>query len=394
MTQTTSTRIRIGTVITIMGAIVAYLIGSGFATGQEALQYFSSFGAAGAAGALAITFVLYCYVTAVVLRDGRNLRLKSGNKIFEYYCGKYIGKFFGIFAPAFFFCMYAVMLSGAGAALSEHLGWNEQVGILAMAVAALVTVMLGLDGLVAIVSKLGPIIVALSLVVGIIGIVRSPQGIAESADVLPAIDVLQAAPNWAISGFIFPGLGILMLVPFLASLSRKVRNDREAITGGLVGAVTFVVAVGVVAFGLLANIGDVYDKQIPMLWIADQVFSGSGSIFSVVLFAGIYTTAVPLLWTAVNRIETNDKSNRAKILAVIGTVIAVLLAQVPFAELVNFLYPIAGYLAVILLVCIVVRHIRNIRNRKLGIDVYAVEFERLPEEKAAAAPQASASFQA
>ena len=381
MTQTTSQKVRFGTVITVMGAIVAYLIGSGFATGQEALQYFSSFGAAGAAGALAITFILYCYVTAVVLRDGRNLRLKSGNQIFEYYCGKYIGRFFGVFAPAFFFCMYAVMLSGAGAALNEHLGWNPQVGIFAMAIAALVTVMLGLDGLVAIVSKLGPIIVALSLVVGVIGIVRSPQGIAESADVLPTLDVLQAAPNWAVSGFIFPGLGILMLVPFLASLSRKVRNDREAITGGLAGAITFVAAVGVVAYGLLANIGDVYDKQIPMLWIADQVFAGAGSVFSVVLFAGIYTTAVPLLWTAVNRIETNDKSNRAKVLAVIGTVIAVLLAQVPFAELVNLLYPIAGYLAVVLLVCIVVRHIRNIRQRKQGVDVYAVAFERLPEEK-------------
>ncbi|MCC3266900.1 YkvI family membrane protein [Arthrobacter gengyunqii] len=384
MTQTTSRNVRFGTVITVMGAIVAYLIGSGFATGQEALQYFSSFGAAGAAGALAITFILYCYVTAVVLRDGRNLRLKSGNQIFEYYCGKYIGRFFGVFAPAFFFCMYAVMLSGAGAALSEHLGWNQQVGIFAMAIAALVTVMLGLDGLVTIVSKLGPIIVALSLVVGVIGIVRSPEGIADSADVLPTLDVLQAAPNWAVSGFIFPGLGILMLVPFLASLSRRVQNDREAITGGLVGAVTFVAAVGVVAYGLLANIGNVHDKQIPMLWIADQVFSGAGSVFSVVLFAGIYTTAVPLLWTAVNRIETNDKSNRAKVLAVIGTGIAVLLAQVPFAELVNLLYPIAGYLAVVLLVCIAVRHIRNVRQRKQGVDVYAVAFERLPEEKAGA----------
>ncbi|WAP51441.1 hypothetical protein OL239_16730 [Arthrobacter sp. ATA002] len=385
MTQTTSKRIRIGTVITIMGAIVAYLIGSGFATGQEGLQYFASFGAVGAAGALVITFILYCYVTAIVLRDGHNLRLRSGNKIFEYYCGKHIGKFFGVFAPLFFFCLFAVMLAGAGATLNEQFGWNGQVGILAMAVAVLMTVMLGLDGLVAILSKLGPAIVALCLIVGITGIVRSPQGIAESADTLPTIDVLQAAPHWAISGLNFPALGILMLVPFLASLGRKVRNEKEAITGGLAGAVTLVVAVAVVAFGLLANIGDVYDKQIPMLWIADQVFSGAGNVYSVILFAGIYTTAVPLLWAVVNRVETNDKSKRAKLFAVIATVVAVLLAQVPFAELVNFLYPVAGYLGLVLFVCIVVRHVRNVRNRKQGADVYAVEFERVPEEEAAAA---------
>lgn len=368
-----------------MGAVVAYLIGSGFATGQEALQYFSSFGATEAAGALVITFILYCYVTAVVMRDGRNLRLQSGNKIFEYYCGKYIGGFFGIFAPLFFFCMFAVMLAGAGAALNEHLGWNEQIGIFVMAAAALLTVMAGLDSLVSIVSKLGPVIVALSLIIGVVGIVRSPQGIAESAETLPTLDVLQAAPNWAVSGFIFPALGILMLVPFLASLSRRSGNDREAVAGGLVGAVTFVAAVAVVAYGLLANIGDVYDKQIPMLWIADQVFTGAGTLFSVILFAGIYTTAVPLLWTSINRIESNDKSKRAKLFALIATVVAVLLAQVPFAELVNFLYPIAGYFALGLLACIVVRQIRNARNRKQGIAVYPVGFDRVPEKETAAA---------
>lgn len=386
MTQTrlTSRKVRSGTVFTLMGAMVAYLIGSGFATGQESLQYFSSFGVAGATGALVLTLVLYCYISAVVLRDGRNLRLTSTDKIFEYYCGRYIGKFFGFFAPVFFFCMYAVMFSGAGAALNEFLGWNVQVGILAMAIATLVTVMLGLDGLVAVVSKLGPIIVGLTLIVGVIGIVRNPNGIVESANILPTIDVLQAAPNWAVSGFIFPALGILMLVPFLAGISKKAGNDTEAIASGLAGAITFVAAVAIVAFSLLANIGDVYDKQIPLLWIANQAFSGSGLIFSVILFAGIYTTAVPLLWVAINRVEPNDKSKRARILAVIGTVIAVLLAQVPFANLVNLLYPIAGYLAQVLLVCIVIRQIRNYRDRKKGINIYETASEGSPREKSEA----------
>ncbi|MDO5684387.1 MAG: hypothetical protein Q4G46_16370, partial [Propionibacteriaceae bacterium] len=300
--------VRWGTVVTFIGAMVAYLIGSGFATGQESMQYFSVHGAGGAAGALIITLILYCYFSAVALRDGRNLRLKSANRIFDYYCGKHIGGFFAIFAPAFFFCMYAVMLSGAGAALNEHLGWNRQVGIFAMAIAALATVTLGLNGLVAIVSRLGPIIVALALIVGAAGIAMNPQGIAESADVLPAIEVLKAAPNWAVSGFIFPALGILMLVPFLAGIGRNAKNDTEAAVSGVAGAIAFVAAVAIVAFGLLANIGDVYDKQIPMLWVAQQMFAGSGVIFTVVLFAGIYTTAVPLLWVAINRVEPEDTS--------------------------------------------------------------------------------------
>lgn len=372
--------VRVTTVLTFTGAIVAYLIGSGFATGQESMQYFSSFGAWGAAGALVITLAMYCYFTATALRDGRNLRLRSTEKIFEYYCGRIIGRFFGIFTPAFLFCMYAVMLSGAGAALAEQLGWSRQIGIVLMAAATLGTVVLGLDGLVSVLSKLGPVIVILAIAVGVIGIVTNPGGIAESGDVLDRVEVLRAAPNWWISGFIFPALGILMLVPFLAGIGRSARNDEEARVSGIAGALTFVGACGIVAFGILANIEQVHDKQIPMLWIANRVFSGSGLIFTVIIFAGIYTTAVPLLWVAINRIASDDRSRRARLLALVGTVIAVLLAQVPFADLVNLLYPIAGYLTILLMLCIIVRQVRNRRDRRLGIDVYDVPYERIPDD--------------
>ena len=42
-------------VFTFAGAIVAYLIGSGFASGQEAMQFFTAYGPAGCFGAVIIT---------------------------------------------------------------------------------------------------------------------------------------------------------------------------------------------------------------------------------------------------------------------------------------------------------------------------------------------------
>ena len=41
-----------GRVFTFAGAFIAFLIGSGFATGQEVLQYFSSYGYMGLAGVI------------------------------------------------------------------------------------------------------------------------------------------------------------------------------------------------------------------------------------------------------------------------------------------------------------------------------------------------------
>ncbi|HJF48338.1 MAG TPA: hypothetical protein K8W24_00815, partial [Brachybacterium paraconglomeratum] len=49
-------------VLTYAGAIIAFLIGSGFATGQETLQYFTSYGYWGIFGTGLLVLVLISYV--------------------------------------------------------------------------------------------------------------------------------------------------------------------------------------------------------------------------------------------------------------------------------------------------------------------------------------------
>lgn len=70
-------------IITFAGAIVAYLIGSGFASGQEAMQFFTSFGVKGCLGAILITMCLYVWFSSTIMEDGRRLKLESTNQIFR-----------------------------------------------------------------------------------------------------------------------------------------------------------------------------------------------------------------------------------------------------------------------------------------------------------------------
>ena len=62
----------------------------------------------------------------------------------------------------------------------------------------------------------------------------------------------------------------------------------------------------ILSMGLLADIGEVYDKQIPSLAIAARTIPAMASVFAIVLLASIYTTAVPMLWTACNRITSDE----------------------------------------------------------------------------------------
>ncbi len=87
-----SGKVNIKTVISFAGAYVATVIGSGFATGQEILQFFTFYGYAGIIGGI-ISMVLFSWFGAEVIDKGRELKLKEPIKIYQVYCGKYLGTF-------------------------------------------------------------------------------------------------------------------------------------------------------------------------------------------------------------------------------------------------------------------------------------------------------------
>ena len=346
-------------VITFSGAIVAYLIGSGFASGQEALQFLASFGLAGATGTLIMTSFIYLGFSYAIMDDGYKLQLTSSNKIFSYYCGRYVGKFYEFYTPVFLFLVFVVMLSGAGAVLFEYYGIAPLFGRVIMALLSLATVLIGLNGLVKIVSKIGPVIIIFIIIIGTANIVMNPGGIAQSDEILKSITVTKAAPTWYISGIIFPAMGCIMITPFLASLGASAKSRKEAKLGGLFGALLFSAALTIFTYGLLANIGELYQKSVPTLYIANKLFPPLGMMFSIILISGIFSTAVPMLWLSCNRISPDENSKKFKVSAIVLTAIALVASKFPFATLVNLIYPMTGYLGIFLLICILVKRLRK-----------------------------------
>lgn len=87
----------------LAGALLAFLIGSGFASGQETIQYFSGYGYMGIAVGIInflmmyLTYVAYAYA-------GRTRGLANLNEVATFYAGKYAGKLFEIFAWLFVAC--------------------------------------------------------------------------------------------------------------------------------------------------------------------------------------------------------------------------------------------------------------------------------------------------
>ncbi len=351
-------------VITYAGAIIAFLIGSGFATGQEILQYYASYGFWGIFGTGLLVLVLMSYVAVEFFLVGRTEQFAKPSGVFYHYCGKYLGTFFDYFSILFVFLSFTVMVSGAGAVFEEHYGISKYAGGIALATAVGVTVWFGLKNLVGIIGKIGPVIVVVAIALGVFGIVTNPGGITEGNAIVGELDVTQASSNWFLAGLSYVGFCMLWLAAFLAALGKTARNRREAVGGGLLGGILFSLACMIVGLGLLANIESLFDAEIPMLVLAGGLGPWLAAAISVMILAGIYTTAVPLLWTVSSRFY-DDSLPKFKyltvILAIVGTVVGLAL---PFSQMVNIVYVINGYVGILLLVLMLVKTFTRVAGRQ------------------------------
>lgn len=352
-------------ILTYAGAIVAFLIGSGFATGQEILQYFTSYGYWGVFGTGLVVLVLITYVAVEFLTTGHREKFDRPSLIFRYYCGRHLGVFFDYFSVLFVFLSFTVMVAGAGAVFQEHYGLSKYVGGIGLAAVVGLTVWFGLDRLVDVIGKIGPLIVVIAIVLGILGIIRNPGGIADGNALLPELDLTRASSNWVLAGLSYVGFCMLWLAAFLTALGRTAHSRGEAHSGAVLGGVSFSVACMVVGLGLLANIEAVNGTEIPMLVLASDLGPVVASCFSLIILAGIYTTAVPLLWTVSSRFFP-EKSLPFKYLtlalAAIGTLVGLVL---PFSLMVNIVYVVNGYVGILLLTLMLVKSLtRTARTRR------------------------------
>ncbi|GAA4116963.1 YkvI family membrane protein [Enteractinococcus coprophilus] len=351
-------------VLTYAGAIMAFLIGSGFATGQEIMQYFASYGFWGVFGTGVLVLALISFVSIQFLTVGQREQFEKPSQIFEYYAGKYVGKFFDYFSILFVFLSFTVMVAGAGAVFDEHYNIPAWVGGIGLTVLVALTVWFGLNSLVDVIGKIGPLIVVIAVGLGIVGIMNADTGILAGHDMVADLEIQQASNHWITAALSYVGFCMLWLAAFLTALGKTVPTQREARAGGLTGGVVFSLACMIVGLGLLANIEHVAGMQIPMLVLANDIAPFVASLISLMILAGIYTTAIPLLWTVSSRFFP-DGTKKYKYLtiglAVLGTVIGLWL---PFDQMVNIVYVLNGYVGAILLAIMVIVTIWKLLNRR------------------------------
>ena len=152
--------IRFGRLIIYAGAVLAFLIGAAFATGQEVLMYYVAWGKEMFL-VIAVVLAILVWSTLSFAIAGARQHFKKSEEVFTYFCGKYAGKFYDYFSVFFCFACYLFMIAGVGSTLQQQFGIPAAVGIIGLSIAVILTVSLGLERITDILGRAGTVILAI-----------------------------------------------------------------------------------------------------------------------------------------------------------------------------------------------------------------------------------------
>ena len=352
------------------GACISFYIGAGFATMQEVMQYEASYGTRFPV-VIAVAALIYVYTNISFATNGNRLKLERGGKIYGIYCGAFGEKFgqitshfFDYFSAFFCYMSFVVMCGGASSTVAQQWGLPLWFGAVALTILVICTVIFGLDGIIKALSKVGPIIIIMILLVST---VTAVTGIEHISDNIAAIDrgiykdVMQqvGGGNAIASGASYGGCVILWFASFLTEIGAKNKLSEVNIGMGL-STVFIFGAAAVCCIALIGHIDITASSDIPALVLAGLISPILAQIFAIIICAGIYTSAVPLLWTGVRKIA-EEGTRKYKTVTIISGIIA---CCVPYKGLINVLYGLNGYLGFILILFMIVYDVKTKMSKR------------------------------
>ncbi len=343
----------------IAATYIGTVVGAGFASGQEILQFFGHFRGNGFWGLLLATVLFGIYGWAI-LDLGMRLKARSHLEVVHYAGGRWLGTVIDYVITFFLFGAFTVMIAGAGAIFAEQFHWPAIAGGGIMALITCVTVMLGLSGVINSISLVVPVMLGSVVAIGVWTVLATGFHL---NPVVGAVPTKAAVPLWPLSAVVYVSYNLVMAVAVLAPMGARYQQPRLLVKGAVLGSLGLGLGALAIFLSLAPNLPPAAQFQIPMVYVAGGLNPTLKTIYSLVLLAEIYTTAVGSLYGFVARLlPFNGSAARFYIMG--AGVAAFLASKLGFTTMVRTLFPAVGYAGLLLLAGLTYTLVKGGKDRK------------------------------
>jgi len=288
-------------------AYIGVIVGAGLSSGQDLLQYFISFGQIGLIGVLLLG-LLNAAFGKIMLSLGSYYRADNHEEVFTQISHPIITKILDFVLIAGSFIMGFVMIAGAGSNLEQQFGLPFWVGGLICSLLIITVSFMDFDKITSVLGVFTPIMIVM------IFIITGYSFIGKSHD-------------WA-------------------ALDTIAHTIKPATSNVWFSVINF------------ANLDTVKDADLPILAIANQIHPWLAYIYAITVFSLIFNTAFSLFYSIARRFA-NGSTKRMRIVIISVVIIGYICSFFGFKDLISILYPILGYMGLLLLIILIYGWLRD-----------------------------------
>jgi len=272
------------------------MIGGGYGTGREIVEFFTRFGVQGGLLGLGLVTACFAVLLGVSYEFARVYRAYDYRRFFRELLGRaWIA--FELLYLAMFALVLAVIAAAAGKLFEEHLHWPAALGMGLLLLAVTLLAFYGRQWVMRILALKAVLLSAVFLVYFIV--------IASSASVqiLSEVGRGEALEGW-MGGALRYVLYSSVVVPAMLFASASIETRREALISGVVGAVVGILPGVLLHLSFAAGYPQVLQQAIPANWMISQLGIPALTLaYLIVLFGCLLDTGLRFIQSVNERLE-------------------------------------------------------------------------------------------
>lgn len=347
----------------IGGAFVGLIVGAGFASGQEIMQYFTSFGIWGTVGGI-IAALAFAFLGYTLSQLGSDLQTSSHKEVIYYLGGRYIGFILDVIITFFLFGVAVVMFAGSGSTFEQMLGIDPMIGSVIMVAATILTLLLNVKNIINIIAIVTPYLMVIIFVILIYSIFTMDLSFNEANSL--AKEQSSAASNWILGALLYVSYNIAAGAALLIVMGGTIKERKVAGMGGIFGGIMLGVLIILINIAMFVKMDIVGGVDMPTLELAAQIHPAVGILMAIALLGMMYNTAVGMFYAFTVRF-INPESKSFKPTVVIIGLLGFGASLIGFTTLVGKVYSTMGYLGFALIFAILIAWARKGKNHKSAI---------------------------
>ena len=334
--------------IKIALVIIGALIGAGFASGQEIYLFFFSYGKRGilGIGVSAILLGIIIYKTMIIIKKNKITTYKEFllSIVPKKWRKEKVLEIINIIINIFILITFYIMIAGFGGYLAETIKIPQIIGSSILAIMCVIIMSKETKGIVKVSEIIVPILIVFIVVIGVYTVIST-----NVANKIEQMNIINGS-SWLVSGVLYASYNTILLIPVLISVNNIIDRREVSKTSIVITFMIFLLATAVFVSMLKIDV-NIKRIEMPVSYVISTQLSKLKVLYGIVILTSILTTAISLIAGLMQNVK--EKNNK-KIMLCLICISSIFISQIGFSALINFLYPIFGYIGIIQILLIAI----------------------------------------